>query len=386
MKAIESVVGGYLLIIVLIAVITGFYAWIVRSSEAMNHQLSDKIDMVQYLSYPPTLSLIYEKDVYYKLRIQPTIPIFVKEVIVRTIQGDLVHREIVNQLVVNETDVSIPIVFTPAMIMVLAERGIVYYYMPRADPLLGEAPEHIRRKTYIDNELLEYIKQRETERANNSFYVISTIGYKILAGVVRTDPEDVIMFGPVQCPSASYQFFDTYGCNLNAMINGDYVSFVTYQQNRTLWNYTFDGYLKLAGSVFADSFNRSFHLYLQVLRVVRVVSRPSNITARYYLRVVGRDIKITYIAPVYYVVPCIHRFDAPLILTSRNDNSLQWINRTILARNLEIGVDGSLSYTAGLVIDPRMYGYDEVYVLTGLEVIYRGGGELLFKVEFDDGR
>lgn len=381
MKGVESVIGGYLLLIVILAVISGFYTWMLRSSETINHQLSDKIDIVQYLSNPPALSIIYEKDYYYRLRVQPTIPIFIREVVVKSIQGELVNREIVNNLIESETDILIPITTTPVVIFILTDQGITYYYTPRSDPLLGNAPDHIRRKTYVDDELLEYIRQRNKQITDRSVFLLDTIGYKVLMGVVKTDPGYVVRSGPIQCPETSDQFIDTYGCNLDAKIGDDYVSFVTYQQNGRLWDYSNDGSLRIFENPFANPSDRFSYYYIQVLRAVRIVNKPSNITVSYVLRIGGGEIKIAYITPVYYVVQSIHRPDAPLILTSRRDNTLQWLHRVVLVRNPETPASNYITYTIQFTVDPWIYGYGEIIVLTGLEVIYRGYGELFFRVD-----
>ncbi|MEM0199507.1 MAG: hypothetical protein QXX72_04415, partial [Desulfurococcaceae archaeon] len=59
MKGVESIVGAYLSVVIIIGTIFAFYTWISSYTSSINDQVSNIISVVQRVSYPPVISIKY---------------------------------------------------------------------------------------------------------------------------------------------------------------------------------------------------------------------------------------------------------------------------------------------------------------------------------------
>ena len=159
MRGVESIVGAYLAIVIIIGVMAAFYTLVENRARGVYSQVSDALDNIQSTSYPPTLSLKYIDDYEIGVTIYPYKPFRVKEIVVKTPDNRLLYSVELNGLLVEVPyEFTIPWPNETATIVVVTDKGLTYYYVPRSDPALQRAPDYIKNKVYIDQELLEYLK------------------------------------------------------------------------------------------------------------------------------------------------------------------------------------------------------------------------------------
>jgi hypothetical protein len=220
LHGVESVIGAYLAIIIITSIMLGFYALFNNSSASINDQLNNSIERMLYLNNPPVLSLSYINESFIKLTIYPYIPLYVKEILVKDVNGTILEQKLLNMFIMNSFDVELSRPQRPAILTIVSRNGIVYYYAPRLDPSLASAPEEIRSKIYIDDELINYLSSgnSKNEGSGNSgmgnVLALCSVGYKVTVGRVPGDKfNDVFSRGPVPCLP---YFPDVYSCNINA--------------------------------------------------------------------------------------------------------------------------------------------------------------------------
>lgn len=180
MRGVESIVGAYLAVMVIVGLIMGFYAWITNSAGNMNSQLNSGLERFYYVIYPPVLSLQYVNESFSKLIIQPYLPVHVAEIIVKDTLNNPVYHEHLDTLITGTYEVELPVFPGPVSIAVLSKNGIAYYYVPRLDPNLSRAPESIKNKVYVDLELLQYLKSPSS--SNEGSWAVLPIGFKVFVG------------------------------------------------------------------------------------------------------------------------------------------------------------------------------------------------------------
>ncbi|MEM4718146.1 MAG: hypothetical protein QXE81_05250 [Desulfurococcaceae archaeon] len=381
MKGVESIIGGYLIAVLLITVASSLYAWISFSSENIRSQLSDSIERIQYINHPPILSLIHVKDRYFKLLIQPVTPIYIKDVLVKSINNDLLYLASIESLITDSVEIEIAIHETPAIIMIIADKGVVYYYSPRLDPLLSIAPDHVRNKPYIDNDLIQFLVATRESMMINGLYIYNNLGYKILVGTVVSSVEDIVLNGPIQCWSSRdglNQGVDTLGCNINALLNDSYLSFLTYNVNRSKCYFTNEGFLVVLPEICQQGVGPCF---FQIMRLVKVSEKPIELTLNYTIILDIVDPYNTYITSVVYVIPPVHKLDSPIVIAPPNTGNIAWLYRRVITKHrLEIGYN-SIIHSTTLTINPLEYGFREVIVAIGLEYTYKGSGAAQIKID-----
>lgn len=380
-KGVESVIGGYLIAVLLIIVASSLYAWISASSENINNQLNDSIERIHYLNHPPTLSLIHVKDIYFKLLIQPVTPVHIREVLVKSIDNRLLYSVPIESLITDIVEVEIVINETPSTIMVIAERGVVYYYSPRLDPFLSNAPDHIKSKSYIDSDLIQYLVTIKESTVSREIFIYDNLGYKILAGTVLSSVEDIVVNGPIQCWSyreSLDQANDIYECNVNTVRNGSYISFLTYNISRSKWYFTNTGFLAISPELCQYG---SGPCFIQVMRLVKVSEQPVELVFNYTVLLNIVDPYSTQLTSVLYIIPPVSKLDAPIIIAPPNTGNIPWLYRKVIMRHkLEIGYN-SIIHSTRIIINPYEYGYREVIVAIGLEYTYKGSKITLVKID-----
>lgn len=108
-RGVESIVGAYLAILVVIGLITGFHTWIDNSMKNMNSQLNNSIERLHYIIYPPVLSLKYLNETRLKLVIYPYTPIYIDEILVNDIKGELIYSVKIEKDIIQPYGVELPL-------------------------------------------------------------------------------------------------------------------------------------------------------------------------------------------------------------------------------------------------------------------------------------
>ncbi|MEM0000072.1 MAG: hypothetical protein QXP03_06205 [Desulfurococcaceae archaeon] len=267
MHGVESIVGAYLALMVVVGLIMGFCAWMTNSVEGVNSQLNSGLERFYYVIYPPVLSLRYVNESSFKLVIQPYLPVHVTEIVVKDALNNPVHCERLDMLITSAYEVELPAFSEPVSIVVLSKNGIAYYYVPRLDPNLSRAPETIRNKVYVDPELLRYLRLPSGD-SGEGVWAVLPVGFKVFVG--NSSSVNALIEGPgielfTQSPNVglfrrvTYAYSDPVYCipsvltysRVSGAFNGCGVSV----------NYT----------VMGDSIEvLSNGAYLQVYRVIRV--------------------------------------------------------------------------------------------------------------------
>lgn len=394
MHGVESVIGAYLAIMLIISVMLGFYALFNNSSANINDQLNNSMEKMLYLNNPPVLSLSYINESFIKLTIYPYIPLYVKEILVKDINGTILEYKPLNISIMNSFDVEISRPRRPAILVIVSRNGIVYYYAPRSDPNLASAPEEIRSKIYIDDELINYLSSGNSnnEGSGNSgvgnVLVLHSVGYKITIGRVPGDKfNDVFSRGPVPCLP---YFPDVYSCNINAYTLQSpyyYVTFLTYNYSASNWQVSSDGtlYLNLYG---LSSLISSGYPFFQVLKFARIKSEnPVQIYFNYsafFTMMYGSDPGNTWVNVVLYVLPPYFELENAIFLappTISGRSATGWLYRALLVqfppyslpRDSSKATYGPATGNLTLTVNPLDYGYSEVLVAVGFEIITTGG-------------
>lgn len=192
MHGVESVIGAYLAVMVVVSLIMGFYAWATNSAENMNNQLNSSLERFYYVIYPPVLSLQYVNESFSKLIIQPYLPVHITEIVIKDALNNSVYHKHLDTLITGIYEVELPVFSEPVSIVVLSKNGIAYYYVPRLDPNLSRAPESIRNKVYVDLELLQYLKS--PGGSNEGSWAVLPIGFKVFVG--NYSSVNALMEGP----------------------------------------------------------------------------------------------------------------------------------------------------------------------------------------------
>ncbi|MEM0368066.1 MAG: hypothetical protein QXN57_01305 [Desulfurococcaceae archaeon] len=399
LRGVESIIGAYLAIILIVSIMLGFYTNIYNSSKSMNDQFNNNLEKMYYVNYPPVLSLSYVNESFIKLTIYPYIPVNIEEIVIRDLSGNILFDKYVNTIVTSSFSIEIPKPLDPVVLMVISKNGIVYYYVPKLDPNLSTAPDYIKNKVFIDEELVKYlasINSTETGDLANNYHdvqVLSGVGYKVLVGRVSLEKvNDLINRGPIACQGAP----DLYACNIAvttnyvSYYNAYYYSFITpYNftslspnwriENETLYIKPWSISLNVYGSGYA---------YVQAVKLARVRSTsPRNITFHCnvtFIRLFSNELSSTWVNIVAYVLhPSFNEVtDVITLAPPRIDSGSNtgWLNRFLLAQyppyslpyNSTDSTYGPLAGEYSLTINPMDYGYSEVVVAVGAEIITTG--------------
>ena len=89
MKGIESIVGAYLALILITGAVLGLFIWSKHSILYLKEDISTASTRFQYILYPPILTLRYVNESVLLLTIYPRIPVYVREIILRDLGGNL---------------------------------------------------------------------------------------------------------------------------------------------------------------------------------------------------------------------------------------------------------------------------------------------------------
>ena len=246
MKGIESIVGAYLALILIIGAVIGLHIWSKHSILYLKENVNSASNRFQYILYPPILTLKYTNNNTLLLTIYPRIPIYVKEIVLRDLEGALLYYKYLNIFVNSSYSVELPIIDTPFHILLVSSDGVIYYYSPREDPSLATAPDYLRSKGYVDSELIKYLSSSNNNNStyNSKLTPLFNYGYKLHAGSINMDiynqpgfKEFLFLMGPVDCNRVKW---DAYGgpywdmaCNCNMSTRYHWITYELYGKYTT---------------------------------------------------------------------------------------------------------------------------------------------------------
>lgn len=362
MKGIESVVGAYLAVVIVIGSMFAFYTWVSSYTRSINEQVAGVLERTHQVIYPPVLSIKHANASAVVLEVHSYTPTKAKEIVVKSLNDRLLYHELLNARS-TLLELVIPKPNETAIIYLVTDEGLVFYYVPRLDPRLQLAPEYIRAKLYVDDELLDYISNQYTRK---TWALLSSLGYKVSWG--RTSPglvNTTLLRGPVICALSS-----RIPCNVNASLDS---AILTHGLNGTSVFRHVDGFLEIV---------EYFNNYTQIYRVIRFTG-TDNITLRVNLslRVTRSASGLSYAA---HFIPVVYLYDPYYDSLSHvsiyhaqvypsNIYPLPtirpWLARIPLS---DVVYWNSTSYYTGffeVYLRPVDYGVSEGYILVGIEAV-----------------
>lgn len=409
MRGIESIVGAYLALIIVIGTVAGLYIWSKNSTLYLKENIDTASIRLQHILYPPVLSLNYSETGSLLLTIQPRIPIQVKEIIVRDLNGDLLHYESLNVFINSSYTVRVPVAEEPFLILVVSGENVVYYYNPREDPNLANAPEYIKSKNYVDSELISYLANNHNSTSKPAVAVLTDHGYKLHAGTVSTTlysqpefREFLFLNGPVDCNSVKIQvstatYYDL-PCNCNLSSRFHWVTYGLYSRLSTnpYYQLTTPYYFVQSGNVLIIGLGLTGgtnpHNYFQVYRLLRYTGSDPvqiNVTVKirgYYISSRGdlQPAQLDFIPVVYLYDADTSPYNPVTLATgywARGDFKL-WTKRLPLETTyVTVNSVEFWSKTYTVTVNPLEIGVKSLLILVGLEIINTSGRAVYIEIE-----
>jgi len=399
-KGIESIVGAYLALILIIGAVVGLHIWSKHSILYLKENVDTASTRFQYILYPPILTLKYINNSTLLLTIYPRIPVYVKEIILKDLEGALLHYKYLDIFVNSSYSVELPLVNKSFHILLVSSDGVIYYYNPREDPGLATAPDYLRSKGYVDSELIEYLLSNNNSNSayNSELTSLLSYGYKLHAGSINMDvynqpgfKEFLFLLGPVDCNRVKW---DAYGgpywdmvCNCNMSTRYHWITYGLYGKitrdpypppPTTDENFYFvqNGSLLTIGRDLTWNNN-----YYQVYRFLRYTGNGPvqfNVTVKvrgyYYLGSTRYSLTIEFIPVVYIYDPDTPPLTPVSLGRGSSETFKLWLKRTPL--ELSYVSISSLSFwskTYTVVISPHEVGTTTAVILVGLELVKVSG-------------
>jgi len=91
-RGVESVVGGYLLVALIVGLIVSAHVVFTNAAKSVSEQVNEGLEKLHQVAYPPVLSLKYVNESYLKLVVVPLVPIYVESVVVEGPDGGLIYE------------------------------------------------------------------------------------------------------------------------------------------------------------------------------------------------------------------------------------------------------------------------------------------------------
>ncbi len=382
MRGVESVVGGYLLVALIVGLIVSAHVVFTNAAKSVSEQVNEGLEKLHQVAYPPVLSLKYVNESYLKLVVVPLVPIYVESVVVEDASGSLIYEAQVGKLATGELEIGIPAPKSQALIYVTSNKGLTYYYVPRLDPGLARAPDYIKNKVYVDEELIRYISSAGGNSTGNGWSVLWDLGYKLYVGkALGSDYSILVSPGPAVCEFNKGLYSDV--CNLAQPAQTYTLNFLTY--NRSTSHFATSG---SSVTVYAPpTGDSSVRWYFQVYRVIRVSGEPSvkfavgvSVKPLAYAPVNASVVAVAYVYEVKYSLPdpvTIHQ-NCYLSTSLQVCVSASWLKRVVLGGGYAVVPTGAwLNRTYTVELGLSDLALNEAYIIVGVEVIvpyYSGAG------------
>jgi hypothetical protein len=397
MSGVESVVGAYLALIIVVGTTAGLYVWSKQSTLYLKEGIDVASARFQYVLNPPILSLNYSGNNSLLLTIYPRVPFRVKEVIIKNLYGELVYHKYLDVFVENPYKIELPPISEPSHILVVSSDNVIYYYDPRGDPNLLTAPDYIKNKSYVDYELVEYLSSNNNS-TSSLLVVLYNYGYKLHAGKVVNltlyrNNEDfrkyLFLVGPVDCirvrevtSGATYYYLP---CNVELSTRRHFVTYGLYARLSTSPYYSPSNpyYFVQNGDLLTigTGLTESGYNYFQVYRLLKFTgSQPREFDVTIKIRAYdryGRAIRVD-LMPVVYIYDSDTSPFQPVALAigyQVGPDYKLWLNRTLLETNYIVHSSaGSWMRTYRVVIDPSTVGATSLLAIVGVEVVLPSTG------------
>lgn len=366
MRGVESVIGAYLAVVVIVSLATGIYLAISNATSNFTSQINAGAEKLQLITNPPVLSLEPGTSSSVKLVIYPSAPLHIDSVIVKDEQGNLLYNVSVNAFVAEKYSVELPISQSPFKIIVLSSNGVAYYYMPRLDPSLSNAPDYIRNKVYVDYELIQYIQQNNSNNQSSSIRVavLWDIGYKVYMGHAAGSYDSILVSpGPVICNYMSTSIYWPEICNIKNAAQTYNLNFLTYNMSSRLF--------RVSGTSITvtppAASSASVQWYIQVYRVLRVSGATSaNFTVS--VSISGGPVDFV-LMPVVYVYEVNYNLADPVTIY-QSGISAAWLRRiTLEGGYITVRANAQYSKTYSVAVNIAELGLSEAYIIVGVEAV-----------------
>lgn len=381
LRGIESVVGAYLAIVIIIGSMLAFYSWVSTHTRNINEQVASVLEVTQRVLYPPVLSIKHVNETHVVLETYTYATIKVKDLIVKSLNDSLLYYESMG-IQTPPREFVIPRPNEPSVIYLVTEEGLVFHYIPRLDPRLQLAPDFIRNKPYVDEELLNYLSSPSTTK---TWSVLEGLGYKV--GWGRTSASlmnTTLLKGPVVC-ALSYRV----PCNVNMSLDS---SILTRDLNGTSVFRLIDGFLEIV---------EHSNNYTQIYRVLRFSSGDDlvfrvNLTMRATRSYSGASYAVHFI-PVIYVYDSHYDPSSPVSMYHAQSTAFNvypiptirpWLARITLSNITYWNSTSYYTSTFEAKIRPKDLGLSEGYVLVGFEgvVLVTGPESYILRVRIEISR
>lgn len=383
MKGVESIVGAYLAVIILIGLMFTFYTWMSSYTRSINDQVNSIIGIVQRVSYPPIMSIKNANETHFVLAVTAYTPIRIRDLVLRSPDNEPVHHYALNELVYSTIELTVERPNRPVLVYFVTDDGLVFYYIPRLDPRLQLAPDNIKNKIYVDNELLDYIALGQaTNSSQSSWILLEGLGYKLAWGTTGPDLINVTLLrGPIICNMIVH-----LPCNVN----------MSSLENSVL-TYGFNSTTRIPGFKHSDGFLEFTHHsnnYTQIYRVIRFSGESEIIfTVNITLRAISVSTNTGY---AVYFIPVVYLYDPgfnllfPVTLYQLKlyygvalpgEAMRPWLARIPLTNDILFW--NSTDYYVGTFVvkaNPRDYGLSDGYMLVGVEAVIVNRGESAFSL------
>lgn len=409
MRGVESIVGAYLALIMVVGAVTGLYVWSKYSTLHLRENIEDASSRFYYMLYPPALTLSYSSNGSLLLTVYPRIPIYIKEILLKGVNGELLHYNSLNVFANSPYIVEIPIFDKPFYILLVSRENIVYYYSPREDPGLSTAPDYIRSKSYVDSELIMYLLSNHNSTSNPAQVVLLSYGYKLHAGKVDSNlysqpgfKEFLFLTAPIDCNKVKFStttktYYDL-PCNCNLSSTHHWVTYGLYGMSSTTPYYSpTDPYYFIQNSsllIIGTGLTNSYYNYnyFQVYRLLKYTGNSLikfNVTVKirgYYYDAQGNQqpLQLDFTPVVYLYDADTSPYNPVTLITgyyATYDYKL-WLKRTPLEVNYTtINSTEFWVKTYSLTINPLEIGSDSLMVLVGVEVLNTSGKPGYIEVE-----
>ena len=396
----ESIIGAYLALVVVIGSVAGLFIWSKYSTLYLKENIDEASSRFHYLLYPPILTLSYSNNESLLLTIQPRIPVYIREVIVRDLNGELLYYEYLDVFINSSYTLELPVTDKPIHILLVSRENVVYYYNPRDDPNLLTAPDHIRNKSYVDYDLIEYLSNNHNS-SNSGISLLTNYGYKLHAGKISSSlynqpgfREFLFLIAPVDCNRVMYPT-NTYDlpCNCNLSNRHYWVTYGLYGRSSTSPYYTLtspyyfvqNGSLLIIGLHLTSSpYNYNYFQVYRFLKYTSTAPAQLNIIIKirgYYTDLRGnlQPLQLDFIPVVYFYDVDVSPYNPVSLITGYWSNNVfkLWLTRKTLEESpISINSVDYWNKTYSIVVNPLEAGLHSITILVGLEIVNtsnRGG-------------
>lgn len=386
MRSVESIIGGYIVVSVIIAVLSGLVVYYRGINEAFSTQFLKLKRTMAFYSTPPHITLNVTNGSLYLLIYSPIHPNSVKVIGYGEHSGvtyfveEYSSRDRSSQLL--RVRLSLPEnISEPICILVDFDGEAVFTYDPRKDPAIYNliSPSE---QACLPGDVVHTLLTGDPAVDNymnstpGGYTVLDEIGYKVLFGYLSnwSNVDYLIYSGPINCPS--FYADPTEVCNVRITFNdtaatpSKVMSYLTYSINGSrLWRLLGSGRVLINFTRLAELLPQlSTYTYVQASRAL-VVSGYVDLSVSLSVSV-SPNLPRGVVAFTVYVLPPWADLAVPVAISSAFDNYVKtqtWLSRRVLYASTL--VNQSVNATIDVSVNASSYGLDRVLVLISVEMV-----------------